>query len=189
MFEVGHDFQRSMTSEIKAATGQYLGRGTCVTVIDTPGFDDTRGKDFDLKYSQDMQQYLKNNYDSINIFLLLIKGSDTRFDDSLEKMLQWYEEIFGKDFWKHVVVEVTFWKHTAKAIADRKSDRNGLNEISFTKDVQKALKDTFGFDLKLPVVFIDPVMALHQDKLYPRSLGGHVNEQHEEEAFFNWAQQ
>jgi len=189
MFEVGHDFQRSKTSEIKAATGQYLGRGTCVTVIDTPGFDDTRGKEYDHKHSQEMQQYLKDNYDSINIFLLLIKGSDTRFDDSLDRMLQWYEEIFGKDFWKHVVVEVTFWKHTAKAKKERKADRDGLEEIRYSKDVQKALNDTFKFNLKLPVVFVDPVMALHQDKLYPRTLGRHVNEPHEEAAFLDWAQQ
>ena len=189
MFEIGHDFKKSKTSEIEAKTGQYLGRGTCITVIDTPGFDDTRGKEYDHKHSQEMQQYLKDNYDSINIFLLLIKGSDTRFDDSLDRMLQWYEEIFGKDFWKHVVVEVTFWKHTEKAIKERKADRDGLEEIRYTKDVQKALNDTFKFNLKLPVVFVDPVMALHQDKLYPSTLGRHVNEPHEEAAFLDWAQQ
>ena len=45
IFKVGHGGKNlsSETSEIKIWTGQYLGTGRCVTIVDTPGFGDTQG--------------------------------------------------------------------------------------------------------------------------------------------------
>ena len=42
-FAVGHD-QDSKTEYISISTGKYLGTGMCVTLIDTPGARDTKGK-------------------------------------------------------------------------------------------------------------------------------------------------
>jgi hypothetical protein len=35
------------------------------------------------------------------------------------ELLLWYEAIFGKEMWKHVVVETTFWSHSKEAAALR----------------------------------------------------------------------
>ena len=63
--------------------------------------------------------------------LLLLRGStflwkpsyefsfDSRFDQSTVELLLWYEAIFGKEMWKHVVVETTFWSHSTEAAALR----------------------------------------------------------------------
>ena len=36
----------------------------------------------------------------------------SRFDESTAELLLWYEAIFGKEMWKHVIVETTFWSHS-----------------------------------------------------------------------------
>jgi hypothetical protein len=44
---------------------------------------------------------------------------DPRFDESTVELLLWYEAIFGKEMWKHVIVETTFWSHSSEAAALR----------------------------------------------------------------------
>lgn len=44
-----------------------------------------------------------------------------RFDESTIELLLWYEAIFGKEMWKHVIVETTFWSHSSEAAALRYS--------------------------------------------------------------------
>ena len=39
----------------------------------------------------------------------------SRFDQSTVELLLWYEAIFGKEMWKHVIVSTTFWSHSTEA--------------------------------------------------------------------------
>ena len=39
------------------------------------------------------------------------------------ELLLWYEAIFGKEMWKHVVVETSFWSHSEEAVQQRWNER------------------------------------------------------------------
>ena len=46
------------------------------------------------------------------------------------ELLLWYEAIFGKDMWKHVVVETSFWSHSLDAVSQRWQERGQVSDFS-----------------------------------------------------------
>ena len=42
-----------------------------------------------------------------------------RFDKSLVDLMNWYEAIFGKEIWKSIAFEVSFWGHSKEDQKDR----------------------------------------------------------------------
>lgn len=119
-FVVGHNIG-SETLSITAKSDHYLGYGECLTIIDTPGVKDTEGRDYE--HTLNMKEALQRDIKSVDIFLLLLSGKDTRFDEGTQELLLWYQAIFGVDMWKHLIVETTFWGHSETNKADRMSNR------------------------------------------------------------------
>lgn len=79
----------------------------------------------------EMKRALQEEIKSIDIFLLLLSGKNVRFDAGTQKLLLWYEAVFGKELWKHVIVETTFWTHTQAEIQNRKQNQQVvLNMLS-----------------------------------------------------------
>lgn len=62
---------------------------------------------------------MANQITSVNVFLLLFKGSETRFNKWTQDQLLIYESIFGPDFWKHAMTEFTFWSSSNWARKNR----------------------------------------------------------------------
>ena len=80
---VGHGVN-STTSATCAESGNWLGNGPNITVIDTPGFGDTRNNfNFDVEQEQveEMVDYLKENAKDITVFLICLKGDNMRVDN------------------------------------------------------------------------------------------------------------
>ena len=79
----GHD---SCTKETKYATGKWLGTGANFTIVDTPGFGDSDNDDNLL--IDEMMDTLKNTIEGANTIMLLVDGSEERFDASLQQMMR-----------------------------------------------------------------------------------------------------
>ena len=94
-----------------------MGIGENFTIIDTPGFSDTDGEDSQL--IDDLVNYLKNDLKTTNAFLLLLKGTEDRFNSMLQRMLREFEIMFGEDFWNHVIIGFSFWPFRQSDIEDR----------------------------------------------------------------------
>merc|ERR1719222_551298 len=62
---------------------------------------------------------LDNRIDHADTILLLLKGDRTRFSDSLQTMLKRMTIMFGKDWWDHVVIGVSFWVYDEASIRRR----------------------------------------------------------------------
>ena len=80
------------------------------TVIDTPGFGDT--EDMDNEHMDEMIAALKENIATTNVFLLVFKGTNERFDKQCQHMLREMEAMFGTYFWNFTTIEVSFWSYT-----------------------------------------------------------------------------
>ena len=118
---VGDD-KESHTTEISWKVGNWLGTGDCFTVIDTPGGDifcrgdenflskyslgtsDSQGRDY--QHALAMANILKNKVKSVDVFLLLFNGGNSRFQASIIKLLKLYESIFSREMWKNAITEV-----------------------------------------------------------------------------------
>ena len=79
---------------------------------DTQGFADTNGRD--ARFVQDLATTMMRNITSVNVFLLLFKGNENRFNKWTQDQLSIYESIFGPEFWKHAMTEFTFWSHSGR---------------------------------------------------------------------------
>jgi hypothetical protein len=80
------------------------------------------------------------------------------------ELLNWYEAIFGKEMWKHVVTETTFWKHSTAATNDRRDNRqmnDTLQELQWREKIHKDLG--IPKEVNIPSVFIDPVVHIFVD--------------------------
>eukprot|EP00092_Neocalanus_flemingeri_P002214 GFUD01002355.1.p1 GENE.GFUD01002355.1~~GFUD01002355.1.p1 ORF type:complete len:1269 (+),score=229.33 GFUD01002355.1:139-3945(+) len=152
-FETGSGMD-SKTQESKAFKGQYLGEGPCVTLVDTAGAADSGLEDY--KNAIDMTIFLKQELRDISGIIIMFKGSDDRFDANTISLLKFYEQIFGKEMWKSVVVEMSFWYHTKTDACKRKEDRD-LDEKKQEHDLNYKLRTTFGVQHHVPLVFIDPM--------------------------------
>ena len=76
-FRVGHGTS-ALTQEPQISVGNYLGKGKCITIIDTPGISDADGEDYET--AKEILDTVKN-IKSINVFLLIFKGM-FQFDEN-----------------------------------------------------------------------------------------------------------
>ena len=90
-FPICNDYE-SCTKETTYATGKWLGSGLDFTIVDTPGFGDSDNDDNNL--IDEMMQTLKETIKGANTLVLLVDGSDERFDASLQQMMREMQVIF-----------------------------------------------------------------------------------------------
>ena len=156
-FGVGHGSLNSHTIETAWIAGKWLGvyddHSSCVTIVDTPGVSDTSGRD--CSHGALIAEAVKN-LSPIDAFVLIIKGTETRFTQAIQDQLSFYEELFGQDFWKKTIIEISFWRSSAEAREERLEDRF-IDEKKLTHDLNTQLKQKFGLTQTIPVVFVDPM--------------------------------
>ena len=102
----------------------------------------------------------------------MFKGTDIRFSTHTISLLKLYQNIFGKEMWKNVIVEMSFWKHTEREVCDRKINKEGLDEerlaaklnakvhiivYFYTKTI---IGNIFSFILSLESTFLFPLCSL-----------------------------
>merc|ERR550532_1919882 len=144
-FKVGHS-QSSETNETDWIAGKYLGdfsgNSSCLTVIDTPGVGDKLGRD--CEHGEKIGEEAKR-LGPIDAFVLIVKGTNSRFTAALQEQLTFYQDLFGPKFWNRTIIEISYWGHNPYLKLDRKRRRN-MDEARMTLELNKQLKGKFGFD-------------------------------------------
>ena len=80
-----------------------------IRLIDTAGFGDTRGKEFDEKITKDIQKLFENsNFQNLNAVCFVFKASETRFHDRMKYILDKLFSLFGEDIKKNIIIIFTF---------------------------------------------------------------------------------
>lgn len=98
-----------------------------LTVIDTPGFGDTRGDERDAKISERLLQWFRSDFGvhEINAVGLVLKASDNRLSDRLRYVFDSAISLFGKNMKNNLVALITHSdgeppNDTLKALQDAK---------------------------------------------------------------------
>ena len=120
-FSVGYGALKH-TNETTYRFGNYLGKGRCVTIIDTPGVLDFSDEDY--TNAMEIVKVIKHDIKIIDIFLLLFDGSTPRFQKPFVQVLKLYQSMFSPDIWKNTITEFTFWKHDEDSVEERLKDQN-----------------------------------------------------------------
>merc|ERR1719209_1470285 len=156
LFEVcsGSD---SCTKQTTYGIGPWLGNGQNFTVVDTPGFGDSNNDD-DLLI-EEMMDILANVVDHTDTFLLLFDGTETRFDASLQNMIQRMTMIFGHKWWDYLVIGVSFWAYDQASIDERQCYPEYPDychdETWFCEDMNRQLQEKFNVKKNFTCVFTD----------------------------------
>ena len=97
----------SCTQEVRVKEDFFMGNETKpITIVDTVGFDDA-SKESDDTETTALIRKLKNDLSHINLFVIVLDGNNPRIDKSQKDMLSLFAVVFGKAFWKHVLVVFT----------------------------------------------------------------------------------
>ena len=144
------DTFQSHTERTEWRTGRWLGHpaGPCVTVIDTPGLEDTEGGD--LQLTGDIGQTVRQ-LGEINVFLVLLRSDTTRLTPVIQKQLNTLTNLFGSEFWKKVCIEITFWRHDTRS--RRKRGKKTMETNS--ENLRSILKEKLNIDNHLEVLYVD----------------------------------
>ena len=125
--------------------------------MDTPGFGDSDNDDEALV--EEMMNILANVVVHADTIVLLFKGTETRFNASLQSMLKIMTQIFGVDWWNYVVIGVSFWPYDQDSIDDRVCDPEYpdfcQDEAWFCKEINTQLRDKLHVDKNFTCVFTD----------------------------------
>jgi len=156
MFKVCPDMN-SCTKQTTYGTGKWLGTGQNFTVVDTPGFGDSDHGD-DLLI-EEMMDVLANTLDHADTMVLLLKGTETRFNAGLQTMLNRMTIIFGQGWWDFLVIAVSFWPYDQESIDDRKCNPDYpeycKDETWFANEINAQMNEKFHVDRNFTFVFTD----------------------------------
>lgn len=152
-FPVGHRTD-TFTKEATLKIGNWLGNyDQKFSLIDTAGTGDTRNKD--CQNALEAVQFLKYQVQMVDVFVLMFKGTNIRFDESMQRQLELFESVFGHEMWENVVTEVSFWKHTEEHLRERLKSHQ--NETLKHKDLNEIYRQKFNVGHTIPTLFIDPL--------------------------------
>lgn len=165
-FGVGHGAE-SHTVKTQWIVGHFLGdeNNPCFTVIDSPGTGDTEGRDCDHAIA--LTRGLKA-IGMIHGFMMLFKGTDARFDISMQDQLNLYQNIFGMALYRNAISEFTYWSHDKRSVKNRIKHNDGLNEIKKDKAWNREYGNKLEVPRVIPSIFIDPI--LDEEDAYPEEI-------------------
>ena len=151
-----------ITTDTCYDTGYYLGKNDSnpkVTVIDTPGFGDKM--DAEVKTINRLVDVLKNDVKYVNVFVICFQETDDRMKDSMLRMLNLFQRMFGSHFWNNAILEATHWNHNSRSKKTRDSLRgpdgniHPKTEENWKRQFNVILKDKLNVRKDLDAVFID----------------------------------
>ena len=79
-----------------------------IRIVDTPGFGDTRGIDFDKKIIDMIEDTFKNKCETINAICFVAKSNETRLTDFQKYIFAQVMSIFGNDVGENFIAMLTF---------------------------------------------------------------------------------
>ena len=159
-FSVGHG-SLSHTNVTQFKFGNYLGKGKCITIIDTPGVLDFSDRDYE--HAMDIVNVVKNDIKTIDVFLLLFDGSKPRFQRPVVELLKLYESMFSSDIWRNTITQFGFWKHDIDSVEER-MEEGEMDEMRKHKEWNTHYKEKVNIPLEIPSIFIDAVFPIFSKK-------------------------
>ena len=87
-----------------------------IRLIDTPGYGDIRGKEFDQKITEDIQKLFegenieesdnKDKIDKLNAICIIFKASETRYHERINYILKQIFHLFGNDIRNNIITVI-----------------------------------------------------------------------------------
>ena len=150
----------SCTSETSYKNCQWFGTETQLTLIDTPGYGDSKNRD--EKNFLEMVDKLKGNVKQVKAFVMTFNSAAPRIDNQIQEMLRYFEKTFKKKMWENTIVVCTRWGYDKKAERHRRSQN--LTKEDREKGIYDQLKTLYDISQPLPIIFLDSLDARYGEE-------------------------
>ena len=151
-FEVNDD-PNSCTSNTEL---QVSKKDKSIAVIDTPGLNDSRGKD---KVHYDQMLSILKNVKHVHLILLVLNYQNVRFNQSVQHMIKFLCQVFQDYLRHHIGVVFTHYDHEneIKNSLNKFSDPREFPTAKYLPQIINLIKDMTRKDLSFapPVFFLD----------------------------------
>ncbi|OCH89850.1 hypothetical protein OBBRIDRAFT_756012 [Obba rivulosa] len=162
----------SETNEIRPASF-FEDDGRAITLVDTPGFDDSRDGVRDIDILQRIGEFLRLEYQDgrkLSGLVYLQRITDTRVGGISRRNLKMFRKLCGTETLKNVVIMTTMWNQISEEVgAEREAEMAssiyrelldaGARMMRFTNDVASAA------DIIDHILLHDPVTLQIQEEL------------------------
>ncbi|XP_053485770.1 uncharacterized protein LOC128610459 [Ictalurus furcatus] len=103
------DQSKSQTTEITVYEVFAQDNPICLTIIDTPGYGDTRGREYDKQIAENLHKLFHNDtgVKEIDAVCLVVKASENRLSDRQQYIFDALLSLFGKDIEDNIVIFIT----------------------------------------------------------------------------------
>jgi len=139
------------SSDIKYAVGEWVGSSQKCSLIHAADFGKS-GND-EHERIKDFIQVLKTFTLTNNRFLIVLDGKRDDFDTNFDNVLRELGALFGKEFWRRLVLGATNWHFDEESIQNR--NMSGKGEEWWRKMMGESIMERFDVTIDIPAVFID----------------------------------
>ena len=140
-----NDTMQSVTKEINGSFGE--GKSKNIYVIDTPGINDSQGKD--NEYLKKLATYLKNQNNIKGIVVVLNYSLKNAFQNSAEKSFKFIFRLFKSiKVCFHIIIAFTHFYNGRKT--PKRNEQGKIKEIIFNI-FKENFYNTYGENKKLPI--------------------------------------
>ncbi|KAK7682395.1 hypothetical protein QCA50_014600 [Cerrena zonata] len=131
------DGLRSCTSEVQYSP-QFTVDGYPVTLVDTPGFDDTTVSDTDIlkMIALHLQTTYEQGY-TLSGILYLHRISDPRMGGISRRNFTMFRKLCGDETLKNVLLVTTMWGNVDRATGEAREAQLGTDELLFQPVIEK----------------------------------------------------
>ncbi|KAG7330580.1 hypothetical protein KOW79_006802 [Hemibagrus wyckioides] len=100
---------KSQTTEITVYEVFVKDNPICLTIIDTPGYGDTRGVEYDKQIAENLYKLFRSDtgVKEIDAVCLVVKASENRLTDRQHYIFDAVFSLFGKDIENSIVIFIT----------------------------------------------------------------------------------
>ena len=120
------DQSKSQTSNVNAYYIKKHGEYPPLRIIDTPGFGDTRGLNFDKKITKLIKEGFETKFDSINAICFVAQSTKTRLTTTQKFIFSEIMDLFGKDVAENFIIMLTFCDANEPLIIDNIKSKDSV---------------------------------------------------------------
>ena len=102
---------------------------------------------------EQLVDFLKDDLQFVNVFVLTFKESDKRLTRGLQSMMKLLSRMFGRQMWSFGILSATHWGYDPRHVDIR--NMSGYGEDDWTGQINKLLSGLRGDPQPLQAVFID----------------------------------
>ncbi|KAK3566878.1 hypothetical protein QTP86_004762 [Hemibagrus guttatus] len=154
------DQTETQTTEITVYEVFSQDNPICLTIIDTPGYGDTRGTEYDKQIAENLHKLFHSDsgVKEIDAVCLIVKASENRLSDRQQYIFDAVLSLFGKDLENNIVIFIT---HSDGMPADnalnvikragipcRKNERNEPEHFLFNNRQNKKRRPEYNRDFQ-----------------------------------------